>query len=264
MFKPEAGVAYDLPVVFGSSLVPEVTRWKKVTLATTSYFTDRAAAEKLVPYHFALADEPVVNIVRVSYDGVDYIDGSYQEFGVGLSVVHEGPKGKTAGTYYLAMWLDRSEPIIVGRELLGYAKIGGELPEPIRVDDTLSFEVFDQGERLARGEFRELEQLDEERASRVSQFFNPAIVLGWKYIPALGGEVDADYPIRIPLHFEFDRIWTGAATVTFDHESERMPPLARRIVGGISTLPIREWRRGLVAEGRGTLPRNEAQKLDSP
>jgi hypothetical protein len=263
LFKPQPETSYDLPPVFGPSLVPEVTKWGSVTLATTSFLTDAEAAQQYVPYHFVLAEEPVVNIVRISYDDVDYIDGSYQEFGVGLSVVHEGAEEMTAGTYYLAMWLDRAEPIAVGRELLGYSKVGGELPLPKRSKNSLSFEVRDQGQRLAVGEFKDLTPLDDERLGRIASRFDPAIVLGWKYIPALGGGVDVDYPTRIPLYFEFDRAWTGSASVMFDPVSERMPPLSRRILGGLITLPVREWRRGLVAEGHGILPRNEARRLDS-
>jgi hypothetical protein len=263
LFKPQSETAYDLPPVFGPSLVPDITKWGSVTLATTSYLTDAEAAEQFVPYHFALAEEPVVNIVRISYDDVDYIDGAYQEFGVGLSVVYHGAEERIAGTYYLAMWLDRTEPISVGRELLGYSKVGGELPLPKRTESSLDFEVRDQGQRLAVGEFEDLTPLDGERLGRVATRFDPAVVLGWKYIPALGGGVDVDYPTRIPLYFEFDRAWTGRATVTFEPVSDRMPPLSRRILGGLSTLPVREWRRGFVGEGRGVLPRNEARRLAS-
>lgn len=262
LFKPEAGKTYDQPLVFGPSIAPDVTTWGHVLLATVSYVTDSEAAQRYLPYHFRLADEPVVNIVRVAYDDVDYLNGPYQEFGVGISVVHEGTSAHTAGTYYLAMWLDRVEPITVGRELMGYAKIGGQLPPPVRTDSALSFEVLDQGERLVAAEFRGLAPLDEARLTRIRARFDPAVVLGWKYIPAPGGGVDVDYPTRIPLYFDFDRAWTGQGSVIFDQPSNAMPPLSRRVLTGLHALPVREWRRGLVAEGRGTLPRHEVRRLE--
>ena len=262
-FAPDPAKTYEMPVVFGPALAPDVTHWGGVLLASASYVTDRAAAARYVPHHFRLADEAVVNIVRVAYDDVDYIEGSYNEFGVGISVVHDGPEGPTSGVYYLAMWLDRTEPITVGRELLGYAKIGGQLPPIVREGSAASFVVADNGQELASGAFEDLTLLDPPRHERLAARFDPSVVLGWKYIPAVGGGADADYPTRIPLYFEFDRIWTGAGTVEFASPSQSIPPLSRRILAGLATLPVLEWRRSFVGEGRGTLPRNQVTRLES-
>lgn len=263
MFKPEPGVKYDMPAVFGPSLLPDLTTFGEVGMVSISYVTTAEAAAPLVPHHFRVPDEPVVTFSRMTYDKVDYLGGrGYQELTVGIGVVCDTDGGEVRGSYMPVVWIDDAAALIAGREFMGYAKIGADLP-PVVVDgDRRSFEVGEYGTPLLRGQVEGVTALDDERLEGARKAAASTTVLGWKYIAGPGGIVDADYPTSISLSFSWSAACSGQATIAFDAPSATEAPFSSRIVAALAALPVVKYRRAFVADGSGVIDRAATRRLE--
>lgn len=264
MFRPQPGVKYDMPPVFGPSPFPDRSTFDSVTMVSTSFVTTLAAASVLVPHHFRLPNEPVVTISRMTYDGVDYLGGrGYHELTVGISAIGDDAGHDVVAPYMPVVWISDSAALIAGREHLGYAKLGAALPPVVAGDGWRSFEVAEYGTRLLRGRVDELVPLASERLERVRRASTTTTVLGWKYVAGLHGRPDADYPTAIRMSFDWSAGWGGVGGVTFDAPTPVEAPFSSRIVSALAALPVVRPRPVLVAEGRGRIDRLATTRLTS-
>lgn len=262
MFTPQPGVKYDMPAVFGPSLLPDRTTFGEVGMVSISYLTTPDAASALVPHHFRLPDEPVVTYSRMTYGQVDYLGGrGYQELTVGISVICDTEIGEVRGSYMPVVWIDDAAALVAGREYMGYAKIDGDLPPVEPGETSRSFEVGEYGARLLRGQVDGVTPLDDARLDGARQAAAKTTVLGWKYIAGPGGAVDADYPTAIPLSFDWSVAWSGDGSITFDAPTVAAAPFSFRIVAALAALPVVRYRRAFIAEGRGTIDRAATRRL---
>jgi hypothetical protein len=262
MFMPQTGVKYDMPVVFGPSLLPDHTTFGEVGMVSISYVTTPDAAAALVPHHFRLPTEPIVTYSRMTYRDVDYLGGrGYHELTVGISAACDTDAGEVRGSYMPVVWIDDAAALVAGREYMGYAKIAGELPPVESAGDSRSFVVREYGAPLLRGEVTGVALLDDARLDRARQAAATTTVLGWKYIAGPGGIVDADYPTAISLSFWWSHAWTGEGCIEFDAPSVEAAPFSSRIVAALAALPVVRYRGAFVADGRGTIDRAATTRL---
>ena len=253
---------YDMPAVFGPTLLPDVTRFGRVDLVSVSYTTARDAAAALVPRHFVVPDDPVVTVSRVTYADVDYLAGrGYNELTVGIGVHHPGGAQPTTGSYMPVLWVDDPAAIIAGREFMGYAKVGGTLPPVTEGPGTRSFEVGEYGTTLLRGAVHDLRPLSSEQLAGVRRAVCPMTVLGWKYIAGPGGTVDADYATRIVVGFDLTEASTGQGGITWELPDRQAAPLSWRTVAALAALPVVAPRRALVGSGSGYIDRGATLRL---
>ena len=75
MFKPEEGLRYDMPVVFGPSQLGGLANYASRRAISYSFRTDPAALEPLIPYHFSLAEPATVILHSSMLMGVDWLAG---------------------------------------------------------------------------------------------------------------------------------------------------------------------------------------------
>jgi Acetoacetate decarboxylase (ADC) len=257
---------YEMPTVFGPSLIPDHSTWGGVEMVSVSFATSRAAATALVPDGVdVVGEEPVVTVSRMTYTNVDYLaGGGYNEVTVGVaaSVADEG--GPVRGSFMPVVWVDEPIPIQIGREFLGYAKVPGELPPAVSNPDGYEFELRERDTLLLRGRASELQPLTGERLDRLQHGAAKMTALGWKYIPSMSGPADADYPTRIPLSFEWDSVSTGSGSLEFTSPAWAAAPVSARIVAALGALPVLAPPRATVATGRGSIDRTAARRLSPP
>jgi hypothetical protein len=109
------------------------------TSVVVRFLSNRAQMEAMLPpgKNLAIADPPVVTVVAVYQGGIKWLAGrTYNLFLVILPVVHTGKAGKTSAGFLPVVWENMSEPIMLGREMLGWPKIYADLPPARKLSDT--------------------------------------------------------------------------------------------------------------------------------
>lgn len=256
---------YDMPVVFGPSLLPEVTVMKDLRNIAVPFLTERAAIERFLPRFFEVDGEPVVTVSSSHNGGVDWLGGrQYNVVRVQVNVRFRSSEGDdVVGPYSLVIWESDPKPVIAGRELQGYAKIVGDIPDHERSEGNAAFEVGEYGTRLLRGEAHGLEPLDPSVLSKLGDE-REQVALGWKYIPNPEGGADVDYPTKLLSTVSVSAAWSGEGTVSFDSPTWQQAPGSAHIIEALKTLPVLEYRTATVVHSRVTLPRNAVIRLDPP
>ena len=259
-FEMDPNARYDQPVVFGASRLPDVTVMSDFRNAAIPFLTERSAIERYLPRFFELAGEPVVTVSSSHNGGVDWMgDRQYNVVRVQANVTYRGSETVT-GPYSLVIWESDAKPVIAGRELQGYAKIVGEIPDHVRTEDSLRFELREYGTRLISGMISDLKPLTSEVVTGLNKVGERA-ALGWKFIPSLEGGADVDYPVKLISSGEVLEAWSGNGELHFDDPTWQQAPGSAHIIEALKTLPILEYRPAVVTHSRVTLPRNAAQRL---
>jgi hypothetical protein len=267
-FSRDPQAKYEMPVVFGPTEIPEVSVWNRVTMVSVSFVTTFDAARPLVPAALEIPERPVVTVSRMSYAGVDYLAGrGYNEVTVGITATHELDGGRQRGSFMPVVWVDEFRPIIIGREYMGYAKLGAQFGPVIPGPGSRSYELHEYGTRLLHGEISGAVALEGDELRAARQAASGVTVFGWKHIAGPQGTVDADYLTITRLQFDWTSVLRGRGQILFDAPDWSSAPHSARIVRALGALPVVEVRRGLVAVGSGSLDRaavtrHDAQRAD--
>lgn len=108
-----------------------------VTAVSVSFLTDRDTLAAMLPpgKNLSIHGAPVVTVTAVYQGALAWLAGrGYNLILVSLPVVHEGRGGRTVGGFLPVVWENMAEPILVGRETLGWPKIYADLPPLRRLD----------------------------------------------------------------------------------------------------------------------------------
>ena len=137
-FQP--GVMYLMPTHFGPMTGPrrgpdgkgyDCIDTPKSTSYSVSFLTNAEQLEELLPEGFALHGEPVVTVYQNHMKEIEWLAGrGYNMMGVTFPATYTGKRDRAEGPFLTVLWENMTEPILTGREQLGFAKIYCELPEP--------------------------------------------------------------------------------------------------------------------------------------
>ena len=181
----------------------------------------------------------------------------YNVLGVKIPVIFSGDKDHVNGDLLLVQWQNLTDPIIVGREELGYSKIYAEIPEPtIHQGEThciaswLGFKFFDS--RL-----KNMRRLSPQESTAVMNQQTSEGSIHFKYIPRTGewGKVDVSYVTSSPKgtlpRASIKEVWLGEGTVEFHEAAWEDLPTQFRIVNAFHNLEINEYRGATIVKGTG-------------
>ena len=259
-YKLEAGQMYLMPTHFGPSTGPrrgpdggkfECIDTPKKTTISVSFLTDREQLAALLPEGFEVGKEPIVTVAASYITEIDWLAGrGYNILGVSFPAIFNGKEDKASGSFLTVLWENMTEPILTGREELGFSKIYCELPEP----------CISEGETHCSASWMGFNFMDL-RASNMKQvpsdeIPNPAVagadeslsgILHYKYIPKTGdwGSADAAYAVMTPAHTPNQVIlekWNGEGTVQFHKATWEELPTQYMIVNRFHKLEVREER----------------------
>ena len=156
------------------------------------------------------------------------------------------------GPFLTVLWENLTDPILTGREELGFAKIYCELPEPNVLRGnwhaTASWLGF---------KFLDLRVSDLSQAEPNATAPDPDVgILHYKYIPKTGawGTPDVAYPVYTPSTGSNERDlehWSGQGTVQFHRAAWEDMPTQYNIVNAFADLPIVEYRGASVSKSVG-------------
>ena len=212
----EKGKIYRMPTHFGPGLGPrqgpdgrkfECKDNPKAKSISVSFLTNPQQLESFLPPNFSLFKEPIVTVTASYLKEIEWLAGrGYNTLGVSFPVKFVGEKDEARGNFLLVLWENLTDPILTGREELGFSKIYCKLPEPKifkdKVECTASWMDFNfmslKVSNLTPGE---IPQKTEEVKSE-DQYLKG--VLHYKYIPKTGGypgswgEEDVAYAVLTP------------------------------------------------------------------
>jgi hypothetical protein len=221
---------------------PSTTRW------SVRFRTDRAQLEALIPEGFGLqlGSDPVVAVDYTVMKEIDWLAGrGYNTLGVSIPVVFRGERDRAAGPLLTVLWENLADPIITGREELGYAKIYCELPEPRVLNGETHCEASWLGFQFMDLVSRDMRRLtDEEIAGRAGA---PAVdgTMHLKYMPRTGdwGAPDVAYVTLTPASGSravAKEQWIGKGSVGFHRARWEDMPTQFMIVNALADLEIHE------------------------
>ncbi len=230
--------------------IAESTVASDVTSVSVSFLTDREPLEAMLPPGKGLSihGPPVVTVSAVYQGGLAWLAGrGYNLILVALPVVHEGKSGRTVGGFLPVVWENMAEPILVGRETLGWPKIYADLPPVRRLNDSAECLAAWHGFTFAELNVTGLGALTPEQLrARAANAPASAGMICHKFILRTGSwtETDADYltlsgsdGAKAPV---VKAVLTGKASIRFNKGDWDRLPTMTHIVGRLADLEIKE------------------------
>lgn len=204
-FQP--GCFYRMPTHFGPSLGPrqgpdgqtfDCKDSPDNTAIAIPFLTDAAALDTLLPPGFSLAHQPIVTLTFTCMKNIQWLAGrGYNMLGVSFPATWRGKGEPVTGSFLAVLWENLAEPIITGREELGYSKIFCDLPDPITTGDTTTCSASWMGFEFLRMTFTH----QQPGACEIDSAFPSQGTLHYKYMPRTSapGQADASYAVLTPL-----------------------------------------------------------------
>lgn len=134
-FKRDDNKAYIMPISFGptASRYPEIdTKYhmpSDLETISITYETDGEFLETLIPECFTL-NAPYVTVIQCQLRNQAHMGGkSYNLMNVNVPVHFKGERDDLDGDFILVMFENHSDPIVAGREEMGYSKIYSDIPD---------------------------------------------------------------------------------------------------------------------------------------
>ena len=252
---PNLKPQYRMPRVFGALPGPRNVpkdKWNLPNNQTNlviavSMLTDPGALSDLLPPDCTLDGEPVLTISMTFMSNIGWLAGrGYAILNVGFRIAHESrSRGRLTGTFTPVLWENLADPIMTGREELGFAKIYAEMPPPVAIGDTYSATAAWQGFRFFEISASDLMEAATDPASPNGSFH-------YKFIPRTGalGEADTAYLEYAPPNhlatgyggLRIVRRLTGKGEFQFHKARWEDVPFQYPIINALAALPRLELR----------------------
>jgi hypothetical protein len=262
--RPELEKKYRQPRVFGALPGPRNVPLDKrdlpdnmtvVTVAAAA-LADEAALSEMLPPRCRLHGDPVITVSIAYLRNIGWLAGrGYNIVSVEFPVVVDSAEGLLTGKFTPVLWENLADPILTGREELGFAKLYAQIPEPIILGNTYRASASWEGFR-----FFELEANDLVEAPLNSDAPPLDGAFHYRFMPKVGtqGEADSEYMVFIPGV----RSGPGAKGITKRLAGEGafrfLParwedvPLQYPIINALAELPLREFRGASVTLSTST------------
>jgi len=216
----------------------------KTTSISVSFASNPDQLSALLPVGFELAGDPVVT-VRASYmKEIEWLAGrGYNTLGVTFPATYRGKTETVRGPFLAVLWENLTDPILTGREELGFSKIYCKLPEPDITGSTatctagwLGFDFMEMG-------LTELTQVSDGPSAGTRSSDG---TLHCKYMPRTGqwGTPDSCCTVLTPAETPNLRVveqWTGAGRVEWTRARWEDLPTQYNIVNGLADLEVRQY-----------------------
>lgn len=262
-FQPDA--MYRMPTHFGPRTGPrrgpdgqgfDCVDSPKSRSHSVSYLTRADALEALLPPGFALHGEPVLTVSATYMKEIDWLAGrGYNTLGASFPVQFNGQEDQITGNLLLVLWENLTDPILTGREELGFSKIYCELPEPTAHRGTTHCIASWLGFRFLDLTLRAMQELSADEIAALPASSSDG-TLHYKYIPRTGewGTADVAYPVLTPAHTPNRRVlqmWKGDGTVEWHPARWEDMPTQFNVVNGLAALEILEYRGAVITRTVG-------------
>ena len=260
-----SGRMYRMPTHFGPATGPRqgptgnrfacIDNPKTTTIAV-SFLTRAEQLTPLLPPGFALVGEPVVTVTASYITEIEWLAGrGYNTLGVTFPVSFTGAVDRVQGHLLTVLWENLTDPIITGREELGYAKIYCELPDPSVLPGATRCTASWLGFKFMDLVVNDLQPVRQD-ASITNHAAPTDGTLHYKYMPRTGvwGQADAEYAVLTPAanpNRVLKEQWRGSGQVTFHHARWEDLPTQYMIVNTFHALAILDYRDATITKTVG-------------
>ena len=262
--RPELEKKYRQPRVFGALPGPRNVPLDKrnlpdnmsVLTVSASVLTDTASLAELLPPRCRLQGDPVLTVSIAYLRNIGWLAGrGYNIVSVDFPIVFDGEERRLTGKFTPVLWESLADPIVTGREELGFSKLYAQIPEPIVLGNAYRASASWEGFR-----FFELEASD--LAEGTAKADAPALdgSFHYRFMPKVGaqGEADAEYMAFIPganggpgANGITKRL-AGKGVFRFLPARWEDVPLQYPIINTLAELPLREFRGASVTFATAT------------
>ena len=269
-YKFDPTAMYRMPTHFGPRTGPrygpdgrkfECKDNPKSTSVSVSFLTNSEQLEAFLPPGFSLNGEPVVSVSGGYMKEIEWLAGrGYNTLGVSFPAVFNGEVDRATGSLLTVLWENLTDPILTGREELGFSKIYCELPDPLTFDGETHCTANWMGFKFMDMHVRATEQVPiQPAASPPKQPSGEQPLTGtlhYKYMPRTGewGTADVAYPVLTPASAP-NRVvqehWRGEGTVQFHKARWEDLPTQYNIVNAFHDLEVKEWRGASIVKTVG-------------
>ncbi|MBN1315574.1 MAG: acetoacetate decarboxylase family protein [Anaerolineales bacterium] len=248
---------YRMPTHFGPSSgpreAPDGSRYEnintpRVTTIRVNYLTNRQQLEDLLPPDFDLnvGEEPVVSVTAAYSKEIEWLAGrGYNKLGVSFPVIYNAQQDRVRGELLLVLWENLCDPILTGRDELGYPKLYCELPEPRIHNGEVHCSASWMDFKFADNSFKNGVQCSPEESLPTLNRFGGDGLLVHKYAPKTGEwcTPEISYLALTPAGGGKGRIqelYQGRGQVQFHPAAWEDMPTQFHIVNALRDLEIRE------------------------
>ena len=266
-YKLQPGRMYMMPTHFGPAAGPrqgpdgrrfEGLDSPRTTSYSVSFLTRSEQLEALLPVGFRLAGDPVVTVTVSYMTEIEWLAGrGYNTLGVSFPAEYSGKRDRARGPFLAVLWENLADPILTGREQLGFSKIYCAIPPPSVLNgqtrctaDWLGFPFMEMNlsemETQPAAPAEESAAPSEESAAEAevpaeADDAELAGTLHYKYIPRTGAwdEADAEYAVLTPSASPNRRVtaqYSGKGKVRFHRAEWRDLPTQYHIVNAFASL----------------------------
>lgn len=262
-----------MPTHFGPALGPrqgpdgqkfECKDNPKATSISVSFLTDPNQLEALLPPNLFLGEEPVVSVTASYIKEIEWLAGrGYNTLGVSFPAKFKGEKDNASGNFLTVLWENLTDPILTGREEIGFSKIYCELPEPKIYRGETACQASWMGFKFMDLTVKNMVSVKMDDASVSSNSSDNGALTGtlhYKYIPKTGGhpgswgEKDVSYTVMTPASNSnqvVKEMWKGNGEVNFHPARWEDLPTQYTIVNTFSQLKIIEYRGSTIMKTIG-------------
>ena len=249
-FQP--GMMYRMPTHFGPALGPRqgpdgrkfsCKDNPKSTSISVSFVSDPDQLGALLPEGFEVV-EPVVTVTATYMKEIEWLAGrGYNTLGLTFPAIYRGKEDTARGPFLTVLWENLADPIITGREDLGYSKIYCELPEPRFCNGEAHATAGWLGFNFLDLSVRNLTRKSVDEAGGTEKVDG---TLHYKYTPKTGewGTSDACYAVMTPAagsHRKVLEYWTGEGAVEWHRARWEDLPTQYPVVNAFADLEIKEY-----------------------
>ena len=222
---------------------------RKSRTYAVSFLSERKQLEALTPLGFEVVGEPVVTVALTHMKEIDWLAGrGYSTLGVTFQARFNGTRDRATGPLLLVLWENLTDPILTGREQLGFSKIYCELPEPVIHGGETHCTASWLGFRFMDMHLTNMVEVEAPADAQAKATDDGSLkgTLHYKYVPKTGewGEADAEYAVLSPQNppLGAPRRWQGEGLVTFNHARWEDLPTQYMVVNALHELEVKEYR----------------------
>ena len=230
---------------------------RKTRAYAVSFLTEQGQLEALLPPGFEAIGEPVVTVTQTHMAEIDWLAGrGYSTLGVTFQARYRGSRDRATGPLLLVLWENLTDPILTGREQLGFSKIYCELPAPVIHGGETQCTASWLGFRFMDMRLTNMAEVEESAAPADPPDGGELQgTLHYKYVPRTGewGEADAEYAVLTPANPPVNepKRWQGDGSMEFRRARWEDLPTQYMIVNALHELEVKECRGATITHGVG-------------
>jgi hypothetical protein len=211
------------------------------TVVGYRFLTNADQIAKLLPPGYMLAGKPIVTIEWQMLRNLPWLAGrGYNTLGIRFPAQYTGKEGTVVGSFLSVLWENLGDPILSGREELGFGKLYCEISDEPPTAPIRLFTAGWQGFTFIELTLSEISPAGDDLGF-LSDGIKSEGILHYKYIPATGrwGEADVEYAVLSPIAappkpVSLDR--ARQATLRFNRGTFEQLPTLRHIINQAADL----------------------------